>query len=122
MSDDREFTEFVMNLDPMFANSANYMFVFNAKSHGGASLEQAHAAGVAAHHAAVYGHDAKKDRAGNYIPQGIGSPGRENGNHLAAILKYFGPAAYQKELQRIWKETPDHAKRMGFPQAQRISA
>jgi hypothetical protein len=121
MSDDREFTEFVMNLDPMFANSANYMFVFNAKSHGGASLEQAHEAAKAAHFAAVYGHDAKKGRDGNYIQQGWGSKGRETGNHLAAIKKYEGPAAYQKELQRIWKETPDHAKRMGFPEPQRAA-
>jgi hypothetical protein len=116
MSD--EFTDFVANLEPQYANSANYTFVFNSKAHGGATLEQAHAAGVAAHHAAVFGHDAVKDRADNFIQQGWGSKGRETGNHLAAIRKYEGPAAYQKELQRIWKETPDHAKRMGFPEPQ----
>jgi hypothetical protein len=76
---------------------------------------------VAAHHAAVWGHDAVKDRNGNFVPQGIGSKGRETGNHLAAIKKYEGPAAFQKELQRIWKETPDHAKRMGFPEPARVA-
>jgi hypothetical protein len=119
MSD--EFTDFVANLEPQYANSANYTFVFNSKAHGGASLAEAHKAAVAAHLAAVWGHDAKKDRDGNYIQQGAGSRGRESFNHLAAIRKYEGPAAYQKELQRIWKETPDHAKRMGFPEPQRAA-
>jgi hypothetical protein len=36
MSD--EFTDFVANLEPQYANSANYTFVFNSKAHGGASL------------------------------------------------------------------------------------
>jgi hypothetical protein len=33
----------------------------------------------------VFGHDAKKDRHGNWIPQGVGSPGNENVNHWAAL-------------------------------------
>src|SRR5690348_6038607 len=42
----------------------------------------------------VYGADAKKDRKGAFIPQGIGSPGKETANHFAAILKYEGKEAW----------------------------
>src|SRR6516164_306978 len=44
----------------------------------------------------------------NGVPQqqGIGSKGRESHNHLAAIKKYEGVDAYNRELRRIWKETP----------------
>jgi hypothetical protein len=69
----------------------------------------------------VYGHNAKKDANGRWIQQGIGSRGRETGNHLAAIKKYEGPAAYQKELRRIWKDSPDHAREQGFPEPERLA-
>jgi hypothetical protein len=71
---------------------------------------------------AVYGFDYKLDSHGNPIPQGFGSKSNPTGNHLAAILKYEGPAAYQKELRRIWKDTPDIARRRGFPEPQRAGA
>jgi hypothetical protein len=67
----------------------------------------------------VFGFDAKKDRAGNFVQQGIGSKGRETHNHMQALLKYEGRAAYDREVARIWKETPDHAKRLGLPQPAR---
>jgi hypothetical protein len=90
--------------------------------HSGATEEDAHVAGVRAHEAAVYGAGAKWDAKGNFVQQGVGSRGRETGNHLAAILKYEGPAAYSKELRRIWRETPDHARKMGFPEPERLGA
>jgi hypothetical protein len=37
------------------------------------------------------------------MPQGIGSPGNENGNHFAAIRKYEGEIPYQNALKEIWK-------------------
>jgi hypothetical protein len=61
-------------------------------------------------------------RVGIALSQGVGSKGRENGNHLAGILKYEGPQAHQKELRRIWKETPDHARKIGLPEPERLSA
>jgi hypothetical protein len=64
----------------------------------------------------VFGANAKRDRNGNYIEQGIGSLGRESVNHLAGILKYEGPEAYQASVDAIWKRDPDHAKRLGLPQ------
>lgn len=50
------------------------------------------------------------------IPQemGIGSPGRETGNHLAAILKWEGQEAYQQAVNAIWKRDPERAKRLGL--------
>jgi|SRR6516164_1498898 hypothetical protein len=108
------------NIDPIYENSAPYMFEYRRMIHTGASEADAHAAGVRAHEIAVWGANAKKDARGNFIQSGIGSKGRETFNHLAAILKYEGPQAHQKELRRIWKETPDHARRMGFPEPERL--
>jgi hypothetical protein len=65
---------------------------------------------------AVYGADAKKDAKGNRVQQGIGSRGRESHNHLQAILKYEGREAHAREVARIWKETPDHARALGLAQ------
>jgi hypothetical protein len=112
--------EFLANLEPMFANSAPYMFEFRRRIHNDATVEAAHTSAVAAHHAAVFGADAKRDAKGNFIQMGVGSKGRETGNHLASILKYEGPVAHQKELRRIWRETPDHARKMGFPEPERM--
>jgi hypothetical protein len=80
------------------------------------SDEEMDAQGLAAVDAAVYGADAKRDRNGNFIEQGVGSKGHETGNHLAAILRWQGREAYNCEVARIWKETPDHAKRLGLQQ------
>jgi hypothetical protein len=65
---------------------------------------------------AVYGADAKKDRHGNYIPQGIGAPGNENGNHFQALLKYQGRDAYNAAVAEIFKRDPDRARRLGLQQ------
>lgn len=64
---------------------------------------------------AVYGFDAKKDRKGNYIPQGIGSPGHETANHFNSIRRYEGKEAYEAALREIWKRDPDHAQKLGLP-------
>lgn len=45
----------------------------------------------------VFGHDFKKVK-GQPVEQGIGSPGRENSNHFAAIRKYEGEEAYKKAV------------------------
>jgi hypothetical protein len=41
----------------------------------------------------VFGHGFQRDRHGNPIEQGIGSPGRETEQHFAALLKFEGPEA-----------------------------
>jgi hypothetical protein len=64
---------------------------------------------------AVYGHDAKKDRAGNFVQQGVGSRGGgETLNSLFALRKWEGQAAYDREVARICRETPDHARKLGL--------
>jgi hypothetical protein len=62
----------------------------------------------------VFGVNAKRDRNGNYIEQGVGSPGRESLNHLAAIRKHEGDDAYQAAVDAIWKRDPEHAKRLNL--------
>jgi hypothetical protein len=42
---------------------------------------------------AVFGHDYKKDKHGNPIPQGLGSPGNFTEQHWAALLRSEGAAA-----------------------------
>jgi hypothetical protein len=68
----------------------------------------------------VFGRDRLNEPAfkkvkGQPIETGIGSPGRENGNHFAAIKKYQGEDAYQEALTDIWKRDPDHAKKLSLP-------
>jgi len=70
--------------------------------------------------ASVHGHDAKKDSKGKRIPQGIGAPGHETGNHFASILRYEGRAAYEKALRKMWKENPARAQALGLEQPERI--
>lgn len=64
---------------------------------------------------AVYGFDAKKDRRGNFIPQGIGSPGHESGNHFASILRWQGKPAYDEAVAEIWKRDPQRAEKLRLP-------
>jgi hypothetical protein len=64
---------------------------------------------------AVFGHDAKKDRKGNYMEQGIGSPGNETHNHFAAIKKYEGKEAYEAAVRELWKRDPERAEKLGLP-------
>lgn len=56
------------------------------------------------------------------MPQGIGSPGNENGNHFAAIRKHEGEIPYQNALKEIWKRDPDRARKLGLPEQQRAGA
>ena len=113
-------TEFVENLPAEFANSAPYMHVFNGKIVGDASIEVAHEAAKAAHYAAVYGFDAKKDRDGNFIQQGAGSKGHENFNHFMAIRRYRGEQAYAAAVKEIWGRDPGRASKLGLPKPERM--
>lgn len=68
----------------------------------------------------VFGFDAKKDRKGNLIEQGIGSPGHETANHFAAIRKaeregHEEPGAYRAALTEIWKRDPKRAEKLHLP-------
>jgi hypothetical protein len=72
--------------------------------------------GLAAVETAVWGHDAKKDRHGNYIQQGSGAPGNESANHFFAIRKYEGEEAYRRAVAEIWKRDPERAKKLNLPQ------
>jgi hypothetical protein len=67
----------------------------------------------------VYGVDAKRDRHGNFILQGIGSPGHETINHFTSLRKYEGEESYRRAVAEIWKRDPDHAKKLGLPQPAR---
>lgn len=58
---------------------------------------------------------------GQPLEMGIGSPGRENGNHFAAILKYLGADAYQEALEDIWKRDPDRAKKLNLPKPKKAA-
>jgi len=64
---------------------------------------------------AVFGHDAKKDKKGNYIPQGIGSPGRETSNHFAAIRRYEGKEAWEAAVREIQKRDPKKHAELNLP-------
>lgn len=62
----------------------------------------------------VYGFDAKKDRHGNYIQQGVGAKGRESANHFASIRRYEGKEAWEAAVKEIWKRDPKRAKQLGL--------
>ncbi len=64
----------------------------------------------------VFGHDARRDRDGNWIEQGIGSRGNETANHYAAILNYEGREAYEKAVAEIWGRDPRRAAAIGLPE------
>lgn len=75
---------------------------------------------LAAVDAAVFGFDAKKDRNGNFIQQGMGSKGHETVNHFASIRRWEGQAAYDKAVREIYGRDPDRARKLGLPQPARI--
>jgi hypothetical protein len=53
----------------------------------------------------------------------IGAPGFETRNHLAAIRKYEGEIAYQKECQKILKRGDlEFARKLGIPVRERDDA
>jgi hypothetical protein len=81
--------------------------------------EQIHERALLAVDHAVYGWDAKRDKHGNWIEQGIGAKGRESGNHFAAIKRWQGEEAYQTAVREIWRRDPVHAKKLGLPQPAR---
>src|SRR5262249_48895840 len=92
--------------------------VYNRAIAAGATPEQA--AQVEARN--VYGHDAKRDRHGNFIEQGIGSESNPSVNSFAAIRKWEGEVAYQAALKKIWRNSPDKARQLGLPEPARASA
>jgi hypothetical protein len=59
---------------------------------------------------------------GQPVEMGVGSPGRENGNHFAAILKYQGVEAHQEALRDIWKRDPERAKKLSLPKPKETKA
>jgi hypothetical protein len=68
----------------------------------------------------VFGHDAKQDRHGNYIEQGLGAKGHETANHFTALKKSEAmgielPGTYDREVAAMWKRDPDRAKRINLP-------
>jgi hypothetical protein len=69
----------------------------------------------------VFGFDAKKDRNGNYIEQGIGSEGHETLNHFANIRKYEGDESYWAAVSKCWRKFPDHAARIRLPKPPRAA-
>ena len=81
--------------------------------------EEMDAAGLKAVDEAVYGHDAKRDRKGNFVPQGTGAPGHETTNHFASIRRWEGKEAYDKAVAEIWRRDPDRAKKLNLPQPAR---
>jgi hypothetical protein len=78
---------------------------------------QMHERGLAAVESSVWGHGAKKDRKGNFIQQGIGSPGHETANHFQAILRYSGRQEWEKAVAEIWKRDPARAAALNLPTA-----
>jgi hypothetical protein len=106
--------------------SASYAFEYNRMINAGASPEQAHEAGVKAHEAAVWGADAKKDRNGKWIPQGIGAKGFETGNHFASLKKaeqqgLEPPGSYDRAVAEIYRRDPDRARSIGLPPPERAA-
>lgn len=68
----------------------------------------------------VFGHDAKKDRQGNYKEQGIGAKGNETSNHFLALKKaeaqgHEPPGSYDEAVREIWKRDPDRAEKLRLP-------
>lgn len=68
----------------------------------------------------VFGHDAQRDRDGNWIEQGLGSKGHETANHFAALKKAEAmgielPGTYDKALADIWKRDPKRAAALRLP-------
>lgn len=69
---------------------------------------------------AVFGFDAKTDRHGEFVEQGIGSKGHETANHFAAILSnemrgMEEPGAHQRALAEIWARDPKRAAALRLP-------
>jgi hypothetical protein len=98
--------------------TAAYISTRNKLRHTRTDLsdEQIDAIALEAVEDAVFGHDAPKDRHGNRIQQGIGSPGHETANHFASILRWEGRERWEIAVRDLWKRNPAHAQRLGLPQ------
>jgi hypothetical protein len=71
----------------------------------------------------TFGADYKRDRHGRPIEQGIGSLGNESLNHFHALKKNEmagtePQGAYDRAVARLWKENPEHAKKIGLPRGE----
>lgn len=77
----------------------------------GSAEQKAH---LAAEEKIVFGTDFRKVK-GTPIEQGIGSQGRETGNHFSGIRKYEGEEAYWDAIAEIWKRDPERAKKLNLP-------
>jgi hypothetical protein len=71
--------------------------------------------GLEANEAAVWGHDRRRDSKGNWIQQGIGSPGHETVNHFASIRRWQGEKHWEVAVKEIWKRDPERAERLRLP-------
>jgi hypothetical protein len=68
----------------------------------------------------VFGHDAKQDRDGNWLEQGLGAKNNETANHFAALKKAEAmglelPGTYDKALADIWKRDAKRAMTLRLP-------
>jgi hypothetical protein len=99
-------------------NCAAYADTRNRLRHTRTDLseEQIDAIALAAVETAVFGFDAKKNSKGEFIQQGIGSPGHETANHFASIRRWEGKEAWEAAVRKLWKENPAHAAKLGLPQ------
>lgn len=70
---------------------------------------------LAAVEAAVFGHDARRDKKGKVMQQGIGAPGHETANHFAAIRKYEGKEAWEAAVREIQERDPKKHAELGLP-------
>jgi hypothetical protein len=87
------------------------------------TVEELIAIGEHAEALATFGHDAKEDSKGYWQQQGVGAwPERVTMNSLNGIKKYEGPAAYQKALKRLWRDSPERSRKIGAPEPDRLSA
>jgi len=92
--------------------------VYDRARAAGATIEQA----LREEARNVFGVDAKQDRHGNWIEQGIGSKGNESIGHYQAIRKYEGEISYQKALREIWARDANHARELGLPEPAKAGA
>jgi hypothetical protein len=104
--------------------SAVYDLAYGAAINTGATHEEADAAANEAEGKSVFGFDAKKDRNGNWIPQGIGAPGNESSNHYAALRKaeqqdLEPPGSYNRAVIDLYRRDAAKARSLGLREPNR---
>jgi len=92
--------------------------VYDRARAAGATIEQA----LREEARNVYGNDAKQDRNGNWIEQGVGSKSNETIGHYQAIRKFEGEIAYQRALKEIFARDPNHARKLSLPEPAKAGA